>query len=99
MFAFRIDNEGVADRVLVKAKWRYDMNLDELQRTYSERVEEWIAAIKEEEALASVHHSVAKVDQWEQAHFKEDEIRNKVLAAKKEYEDGLREELFGVKAG
>jgi hypothetical protein len=40
-------------------------------------VEEWIAAIKQEEALASVDHSVAEVDQWEQAHFREDEIRSK----------------------
>ena len=29
-------------------------------------VEGWIAAIKQEEALASVDHSVADVDQWEQ---------------------------------
>jgi hypothetical protein len=56
---------------------------------------EWIAAIKQEEALASVDHSVAEVDQWEQAHFREDEIRNKVKAAKKQYEDALREKFFG----
>jgi hypothetical protein len=92
-------NEGAAGRVAVKAQWRSDMDLDQLQRAYKERVEEWIAAIKHEEALASVHHSVAKVDEWEQAHFKEDEIRNQVLAAKKKYEDALRESLFGIKAG
>jgi hypothetical protein len=28
------------------------------------------AAIKQEEALASVDHSIAEVDQWEQAHFR-----------------------------
>jgi hypothetical protein len=75
------------------------MGLDQLQRAYKDRVEEWIAAIRHEEALASVHHSVAKVDLWEQAHFKEDEIRNQVLEAKKEYEDALREELFDIKKG
>jgi hypothetical protein len=34
-----------------------------------------------------------EVDQWEQAHFKEDEIRSKVKAAKKQYEDALREKF------
>ncbi len=72
-----------------------DSNLDQLQQAYKLAVEEWIAAIKHEEALASVHHSIAKLDRWEQAHFREDEIRNKVLGAKKQYEDALREMQFG----
>ena len=70
-------------------------NLDRLQRAYKSAVEKWIAAIKREEALASVGHSVAKLDRWEQAHLKEDEIRSKVMAAKKRYEDALREMDFG----
>jgi hypothetical protein len=45
--------------------------------------------------LASVNHSVAEIDKWEQAHFKEDEIRGRVKAAKKQYEDALREKFFG----
>ena len=71
------------------------LELDQLQSAYESAVEEWITAIKQEEALASVNHSVAEVDQWEQAHFKEDEIRSKVKTAKKLYEDALREKLFG----
>ena len=71
------------------------LELDQLQSAYKSAVEEWITAIKQEEALASVNHSVAEVDQWEQAHFKEDEIRGKVKTAKKRYEDALREKLFG----
>ena len=69
--------------------------LDQLRSAYKAAVEQWIAAIKQEEALASVDHSVAEVDQWEQAHFREDEIRSKVKAAKKQYEDALREKFFG----
>lgn len=72
-----------------------DSELDQLQRAYKATVEEWIAAIRHEEALASVGHSVTKLDHWEQAHFKEDEIRNKVIAAKKRYEDALRGVQFG----
>ena len=69
--------------------------LDQLQSTYKAAVEEWIAAIKQEETLASVNHSVAEVDKWEAAHFAEDDIRSKVKAAKKKYEDALREKFYG----
>lgn len=69
--------------------------LDELQSVYKAAVEEWIAAIRREEALASVDHNVAKIDLWEQAHFDEDAIRARVKDAKNHYEDALREEIFG----
>jgi hypothetical protein len=51
--------------------------LDEMRNTYKAAVEDWIAAIKHEEALATVNHSVAEVDKWEEAHFEEDAIRGK----------------------
>jgi energy-converting hydrogenase A subunit M len=69
--------------------------LDQMQAAYKVAIEEWIAAIKQEEALASVNHSVAEVDKWEGAHFTEDKIRSKVKAAKKKYEEALREKFFG----
>ncbi|MBS0270213.1 MAG: hypothetical protein JSS54_14720 [Proteobacteria bacterium] len=68
--------------------------LDQLQTAYKAAVEEWIAAIKREEALASVNHTIAEVDKWEGAHFAEDEVRSKVKAAKKDYEDALRRKFF-----
>ena len=71
------------------------LELDQMRSAYQAAVEEWIAAIKQEEALASVNHSVAEVDKWEQAHFTEDKIRSKVKAAKKQYEDALREKFYG----
>lgn len=71
------------------------LELDQLQTAYKAAVEEWITAIKHEEALASVNHSVAEIDQWEAAHFKEEDIRRKVKAAKKQYEDALRKKFFG----
>ena len=70
-------------------------DLDAMQAAYKQAVETWIAAIRDEEALASVNHSVAEVDQWEKASFEEDALRNKVKAAKREYEDALRAEFFG----
>jgi hypothetical protein len=69
--------------------------LDELQAAYKTAVEAWIAAIRKEEALASVAHDIADVDQWEQAHFDEDEMRSAVKDAKAKYEDALRAKFFG----
>ena len=69
--------------------------LDELQAAYRTAVDEWVKAIREEAALASVDHSVAKLDEWEQAHFREDDMRKNVLAAKRAYEDALRSEIYG----
>jgi hypothetical protein len=69
--------------------------LDRMQKAYKEAVEAWIALIRKEEALASTNHSVAQVDRWEQAHFQEEEARNKVKAAKKRYEAELRSKFFG----
>jgi hypothetical protein len=69
--------------------------LDQMQQAYIAAVEQWIGAIKEEEALASVNHTVAEVDKWENAHFKEDETRNRVKAAKEKYETALREKFYG----
>ena len=71
-----------------------EAELDRMQAAYKAAVEEWIKAIREEEALASVNHSVAEVDQWEGAHFREEDLRNTVKAAKKQYEDALREKYF-----
>jgi limonene-1,2-epoxide hydrolase len=68
--------------------------LDELQQEYKAAVDAWIAAIHEEEALASVDHSVAEVDKWENAGFSEETARNRAKAAKKQYEDALREKFF-----
>ena len=68
--------------------------LDRLQSAYKAAVEDWIASIRAEEALASVNHSVAEIDEWEGAHFREDEKRDAVLAAKQRYEDALRKKFF-----
>ena len=69
--------------------------LDQLQADYKAAVDAWVAAILEEEALASVHHSVAELDQWEAAHFREHKLHKEVDYRKRLYEDALRREFFG----
>ena len=68
--------------------------LDQMQLSYKAAVDEWITAIRQEEALASVNHNVAEVDKWENACFREEDARNKAKAAKKAYEGALREQFF-----
>ena len=71
-----------------------DAQLDALQAAYKAAVDEWVNAIRAEEALASGNHSVVELDQWENAHFREDKLRNAVKAAKKQYENALRRKFF-----
>jgi hypothetical protein len=69
--------------------------LDAMQARYKSAVEQWINAIRAEEALASpAEHSVAQIDQWEGADQTEEEARNEAKAAKAAYENALREEFF-----
>lgn len=70
--------------------------LDRMQGAYRAAVDEWVEAIRQEEALASVNHTIAEVDQWEAAHFREDDLRSKVKAAKRDYEDALRRKFFDI---
>jgi hypothetical protein len=69
-------------------------DLDQMQQDYKAAVDEWIATIREEEALASVNHTVAAIDKWENAGFAEEAARDRAKVAKKNYEDALREKFF-----
>jgi hypothetical protein len=69
-------------------------DLNQMQAAYKEAVDQWITAIREEEALASVNHSEAEIDAWEAADFREEDVREKAKEAKKNYEDALREKFF-----
>jgi hypothetical protein len=69
--------------------------LDELQVAYKKAVDNWVTAIREEEALASGNHSVVELDQWEATHFREHKLHKEVDYRKRLYEDALRREFFG----
>ena len=73
-----------------------DAELDRMQSAYKATVETWITAIRAEEALASVNHSVAEIDLWENAHFLAENARSKAEATKTAYEGALRSRFFGI---
>ena len=69
-------------------------DLDKLQIAYKSAVDSWVAAIGEEEALASGDHSEAEIDTWEEAGFREEDAREKAKETKNEYEAALRRKFF-----
>jgi hypothetical protein len=69
--------------------------LDQLQADYKAAVDNWVKAIREEEALASSNHSVAELDKWEAAHFREHKLHKEVDYRKRLYENALRKEFYG----
>jgi len=66
-------------------------DLDRLQQTYKDAVDQWIAAIRAEESLATPDHSIPAWELWEQAGFKEQAAKDKAKVAKEAYKDGLRQ--------
>lgn len=73
--------------------------LDRLQREYKEATDRWIAAIREEEALATPDHSVAAWEHWEQAGFKAQDAGDQATGAKEAYKDGLRNLDYDIPRG
>jgi hypothetical protein len=65
-------------------------NLDELRQAYKSAVDEWMNAIRAEETLAVVDHSMVAMEKWDDAHFKEQDAHTKASAAREAYKDGLR---------
>jgi hypothetical protein len=68
--------------------------LDALRDAYKVAVEKWIAAIREEENLATPDHTIAAIDVWEHAGFAEEDARTAAKEAKRVYEDALRKVNF-----
>ena len=70
--------------------------LDELQRTYKQTVDQWVAAIRAEEALATPDHSEVAMERWDAAGFAEQDAQTKAKQARDGYRDALRHLHFGI---
>jgi hypothetical protein len=71
-------------------------DLDRLQKAYKDAVELWIAAIREEESLATPDHSIRAWERWDHAAFQADAAHETATAAKEAYKDGLRLADYGI---
>ena len=70
--------------------------LDRLQLLYKEAVDRWVAAIREEEGLATPDHSIVAWERWEQAGFAAKEAQDKAETAKEAYKAGLRQRDYDI---
>ncbi len=70
--------------------------LDELQQTYKQAVDQWVAAIRAEEALATPDHSEVAMEHWDAAGFAEQDAQAKAKKARDAYKDGLRLLNYGI---
>jgi hypothetical protein len=70
-------------------------DLDQSRAAYKQAVDEWVAAIRAEEALATVDHSMIAMEKWDDAHFAEHMAHDKASKAREAYKDGLRLANYG----
>jgi hypothetical protein len=71
-------------------------DLDQLRLAYKKAVDEWVLAIRDEEALATPDHSMTAMEKWDDAHFKEQDAHSKASEARDAYKDGLRSVNYGI---
>jgi hypothetical protein len=71
-------------------------DLDQLRLAYKKAVDEWVDAIRAEEALATPDHSMTAMEHWDDAHFKEHDAHAKVTEAREAYKGALREVNYGI---
>lgn len=69
--------------------------LDELRVNYKSATEEWVAAIRAEEALATADHSMVAMEHWDTADFVVQDAQKKAKAARDLYKDELRKIDYG----
>lgn len=70
--------------------------LDELQQAYKQAVNQWVDAIRAEEALATPDHSEVAMERWDAAGFVEQDAQAKAKQARDAYKDSLRHLHFGI---
>jgi hypothetical protein len=71
-------------------------DLDQLRISYKAAVDEWVEAIRAEEALATPDHSMIAMEQWDAAHFKEHDAHTKATETREAYKDALRTVNYGI---
>jgi hypothetical protein len=70
--------------------------LSELRLAYKTAVDDWVEAIRAEEALATPDHSMTAMEKWDAAHFREQDAQTKATEAREVYKDALRNANYGI---
>jgi hypothetical protein len=70
--------------------------LSELRLAYKKAVDDWFVAIGVEESLATTNHSMIAMEEWDAAHFKEQDTQTKAKEARDAYKDALRDANYRI---
>jgi len=73
-----------------------DQDLDQLRLAYKKAVDDWVASIRAEEALATPNHSMTAMENWDAAHFEEQDAHTKATEARDAYKGALRLVNYGI---
>jgi len=68
---------------------------DQLRLAYKLATDDWVAAIRAEEALATADHSELAWEHWDTAGLAEQDAQAKAKVARDAYKDALREVNLG----
>ncbi len=71
-------------------------DLDQLQQAYKQATDQWVAAIRAEEALATPNHSETAMEAWDAADFTVQDAWKKAKTARDAYKEGLRYLHYGI---
>jgi len=72
-----------------------NLSLDELRLAYKKATDEWVLALREEEALATPDHSEVAMERWDAATLAEQDAQKKAKHARDHYKDALRKVNYG----
>ena len=72
-----------------------DMDFDKLLSDYRRSIDNWVTAIKAEEALANDDHSMVEMEKWDAAAFTAHDAEAVAKKARDRYKNALRRKNYG----
>ena len=72
-----------------------DTDFDKLLSDYRQAIDNWVAAIEAEEALANDDHSMVEMEKWDAADFTEHDAEAAAKKARDQYKNALRKKNYG----
>jgi hypothetical protein len=72
-----------------------NLDFDQLLSAYKKAVDNWVAAIRAEEALATPDHSMVQMELWDDAGFKLQDAEAAAKKARDAYKNALRKKNYG----
>jgi hypothetical protein len=72
-----------------------DLNFDQLLTDYHQALDNWVNALRAEEALANDDHSMVEMEKWDAAGFTAHDAESVAKKARDRYKNALRKKNYG----